>query len=70
MCVKPDGTLSANAEMMLRVCQNGATIDQMAQETGLRAFRIKASIRELTEAALLEQQDDRFFLTVKGKALI
>jgi predicted transcriptional regulator len=68
MCVKPDGTLSPSAEMILKVCEKPATIDEMAQATGLRSFRIKTSIRELTGAGLLEEQDDRFALTPAGAA--
>jgi predicted transcriptional regulator len=67
MCVKPDGTLSPNAEMILKGCRQSATIDEMAQKTGLRSFRIKSSIRELTGAGLLEQDGDRYRLTPKGE---
>ena len=67
MCVKPDGTLSPNAEMILKGCRQPATIDEMAQETGLRSFRIKSSIRELTGAGLLEQDGDRYHLTSQGE---
>jgi predicted transcriptional regulator len=70
MCVKPDGTLSPSAEMILRVCEKLATIDEMAQATGLRSFRIKISIRELTGAGLLMEQGGRFGLTPAGTALL
>jgi predicted transcriptional regulator len=70
MCIKPDGTLSVSAEMILKVCDQPVSIDEMAQATGLRAFRIKTSIRELTAAGLLMQQDDRFVLTPAGTALL
>ncbi|MEJ2671588.1 MAG: winged helix-turn-helix domain-containing protein [Deltaproteobacteria bacterium] len=70
MCVKPDGTLSLSAEIILKVCDKPATIDEMAQATSLRSFRIKSSIRELTAAGLLEEQGGRFRLTQKGKALL
>ena len=67
MCVKPDGTLSPHAEMILKGCRQPATIDEMALETGLRSFRIKSSIRELAGAGLLEQDGDRYRLTPKGE---
>jgi predicted transcriptional regulator len=70
MCVKPDGTLSPSAEMILKVCDQPASIDEMAQATGLRSFRIKTSIRELIEAGLLTKKDDRFVLTPAGTALL
>jgi predicted transcriptional regulator len=70
MCVKPDGTLAPNAKKIIKACRQGATIDEMAQETGLRSFRIKSSIRELTGAGLLEQQDDQFVLTSLGANLL
>jgi predicted transcriptional regulator len=67
MCVKPDGTLSPNAAMILKGCRQPATIDEMAQATGLRSFHIKSSIRELTGAGLLEQDGDRYRITPKGE---
>jgi len=70
MCVKPDGTLSPNAEMILKGCRQPATIDEMARETGLPSFRIKSSIRELTGAGLLEQNGDRYQITPKGEAVL
>jgi predicted transcriptional regulator len=70
MCVKPDGTLSPSAEMILKVCDQPASIEEMAQATGLRSFRIKTSIRELTGAGLLIQQGDRFVLSPAGTALL
>ncbi|MFZ5449333.1 MAG: hypothetical protein ACOZFS_11915 [Thermodesulfobacteriota bacterium] len=70
MCVKPDGTLSPSAIMILQVCGNPATIDEMAQETRLRPFQIKTAIRELIGAGLLMQQEDRFVLTAIGRALL
>jgi predicted transcriptional regulator len=70
MCVRPDGTLSPSAEMILKVCEHPVTIDEMAQATGLRSFRIKSSIRELTGAGLLMEQADRFVLTPAGTAML
>jgi predicted transcriptional regulator len=67
MCVKPDGSLTANALLILKVCSQGASIDDMARETDLRAFRIKASIRELTGAGLLDQEGDLYRLTATGE---
>jgi predicted transcriptional regulator len=70
MCVKPDGSLSASATMILKVCREPVTIDKMASETGLRAFRIKGSIRELTGARLLEQDGDCYQITIIGSQLL
>ena len=70
MCVKPDGSLSPNAEMLLKSCRQPATIDEMAQATGLRSFRIKSSIRELTGAGLLEADGDRYQITPKGEEVL
>jgi predicted transcriptional regulator len=70
MCVKPDGTLSPNAEMILKECRRPVTIDEMAQATGLRSFRIKSSIRELTGAGLLSQDGDRYRITPTGEKVV
>jgi predicted transcriptional regulator len=68
MCVKPDGTLSPSAELILKVCEQPVTIEEMAQATGLRSFRIRTSIRELAGAGFLQEQEDRFVLTPAGTA--
>jgi predicted transcriptional regulator len=70
MCVKPDGTLSPSAEIILKVCGKPVTIDEMAQATGLRSFRVKTSIRELTGAGLLQEDNGRFMITAAGTAKI
>jgi predicted transcriptional regulator len=70
MCVNPDGTLSPNAVMILRVCLGVGTIDDMARETGLRPFRIKSSIRELTGAGLLTQDGDQYRITPQGEGAL
>jgi predicted transcriptional regulator len=70
MCVNPDGTLSPNAVMILRVCREAAAIDDMARETGIRPFSIKSSIRELTGAGLLAQDGDRYCLTPEGEVVL
>jgi predicted transcriptional regulator len=56
--------------MILKGCRQPATIDEMAQKTGLRSFRIKSSIRELTGAGFLEQDGDRYRLTPKGEEVL
>jgi predicted transcriptional regulator len=70
MCVKPDGTLSPNADTILKECRQPVTIDEMALATGLRSFRIKSSIRELTGAGLLEQDGDRYRITPIGEEVL
>jgi predicted transcriptional regulator len=70
MCVNPDGTLSPNAEMILKGCRQPVTIDEIAQATGLRAFRIKGSIRELAGAGLLSQDGDRYRITPQGEEVL
>jgi predicted transcriptional regulator len=70
MCVNPDGTLAPNAVMILQVCRQPATIDDLARETGLRPFRIKGSIRELTEAGLLTQDGDQYRITPQGEGVL
>jgi len=56
---------------MLRALQAGLkSPEEVAQETGLPLFRVRSGLREISQAGLAEQKEDRYKLSEKGATLI
>lgn len=69
-CVNPDGTVSALARGVLEAIAAGTPTADLAAQVGRPLFQIRASLRELVEAGLLEEQDSHYTLTGAGRALL
>jgi predicted transcriptional regulator len=56
---------------MLRALQAGLkSPEEIARDTGLPLFRVRSGLRELTQAGLADQKEDRYKLSEKGAELI
>jgi len=56
---------------MLRALKSGlGSPEEIAKDSGLPLFRIRSGLRELTQAGLTTQKDDRYVLTEKGAELV
>jgi predicted transcriptional regulator len=70
-CVSPDGKPTESGTKMLRALKSGlGSAEEIAQNTGLPLFRVRSGLRELTQAGLANQQNDKYKATDKGAALI
>jgi predicted transcriptional regulator len=70
-CISPDGKPTESGTKMLRALKSGlGSAEEIAQNTGLPLFRVRSGLRELTQAGLANQQDDKYKATDKGAALI
>ncbi len=70
-CVSPDGKPTESGTKMLRALQAGLkSPEEVAQETGLPLFRVRSGLREISQAGLAEQKEDRYKLSDKGATLI
>ena len=70
-CISPDGKPTESGSMMLRALQAGLGVPEgIAKETGLPLFRVRSGLRELAEAGLAKQRDDRYELTEEGAKLL
>ena len=67
-CVDPDGTITAVAAKVLSLVEAGADERGISAGAGVPVFRVRASLRELTQAGLLEQADGRWSVTAAGRA--
>ncbi|RJP77197.1 MAG: hypothetical protein C4524_08720 [Candidatus Zixiibacteriota bacterium] len=66
-CLTSDGRLTESAKEMLQLLDAPRTPDQVAQLIGLPLYRIRASLREMVEAGLVEQRDDHYATLEAGR---
>ena len=70
-CISPDGKPTESGAKMLRALQAGSgSPEEIARDTGLPLFRVRSGLRELTQAGLANQREDRYELSEKGAKLI
>ncbi|RJR32921.1 MAG: hypothetical protein C4567_17485 [Deltaproteobacteria bacterium] len=67
-CIQPDGTLSRSGELILLAVHTPATPEEVARETGLDLFVVRAAMREFIRAGHVEKEEDRYRLTSRGEA--
>jgi len=53
-CINPDGTLSTVARALLELLETPHTVEDSASILNFPLFRIRASVRELQRATLIE----------------
>lgn len=69
-CISPDGKPTESGTKMLRALKSGSgSPEEIARSAGLPLFRVRSGIRELTQAGLASQKDDRYEITEKGTEL-
>ena len=70
-CISPDGKPTESGARMLRALESGlGSPEEIAKEAGLPLFRVRSGLRELTQAGLANQKDDKYELSPKGVELV
>ena len=70
-CISPDGKPTESGTKMLHALEPGfGSPEEIAEDTGLSLFRVRSGLRELAQAGLAKQKDDKYELTEKGTGLI
>ncbi len=70
-CINPDGTLSVVARNLLLLLETPHTAEASARALGLPLFRIRATVRELSRAGLIDRTAETLSRTdLGGEALI
>ena len=62
-CIDADGNLTRSAELILLALRRAATAQEVAAETDLPLFRVRAAVRELQRAGMLTALDGQLFQT-------
>jgi predicted transcriptional regulator len=66
-CVNADGTITATAKALLKGLGAPQRAEDIAGRLGLPLFRVRSSLRELTEAGLVIAQADKYVASEEGK---
>ena len=70
-CVSPDGKPTESGTKMLRALQAGLrSPEEIASETMLPLFGVRSGLRELAQAGLVDQEEDKYVLSQKGAELV
>jgi len=70
-CINPDGKPTESGTEMLRALKSGPwAAEEIAKQTRLPLFRVRSGLRELTQAGLTNQRDDKYELSSKGVELL
>jgi DNA-binding IclR family transcriptional regulator len=65
--VNPDGSLSNWASSMLSTLDIPLTGEQIAQKTEYPLFRVRRFLHQMLTAEFVEQKDDKYIITDKGR---
>jgi len=69
-CISPDGKPTESGAKMLRALNSGlGSPEEVAKDTGLPLFKVRSGLRELVQADLATQRNNRYELTEKGAEL-
>ena len=66
-CINADGSLTSSARKVLRALKSPATAEQVRTLTAQPLFRIRAALREMEQAGLVESADGRYGITDAGR---
>ena len=70
-CISPDGKPTESGSKMLGALKLGlGSPEEIAKETGLPLFRVRSGLRELTQAGLANQKNDKYQISDKGSELL
>ncbi|MBA7632406.1 hypothetical protein ES703_39952 [subsurface metagenome] len=71
VCISPDGKPTESGAKMLRALKSGpGSPEEIAKDAGLPLFRVRSGLRELAQAGLANQKNDKYEITDKGAELI
>jgi hypothetical protein len=66
-CVKPDGSLTETAKVLLRQIENPLNAEEIASLVNQPLFKVRSVMRELVSNSLAKEENGRFQVLSKGK---
>jgi hypothetical protein len=66
-CVKPDGSLTETAKVLLRQLENPLNAEEIAPLVRQPLFKVRSIMRELVGNGLAMEVEGRFQISSKGK---
>lgn len=69
-CVKPDGTLEPMVQAIIRALRSPRTVEGVCEHLRLPLYRVRGTMRELAEAALVAETNGVYALTDTGRTRV
>jgi len=69
-CVNPDGSISESARTLLKAAESPAAPEEIGNKIGQPLFKIRSSLRELSDAGLILEKDGKYSITDAGRKVI
>jgi len=70
-CVSPDGKPTSSGMALLKSLKDAAlSPEEVAGKTGLPLFRVRSGLRELKNAGLVEEAENKYKLSKTAEALV
>ena len=70
-CIEPDGSLTLTGQRLLEeVAKQPLTPQEIARLLEEPIFKMRARIREMVEAELIEEEDGAYSVTEKGRGMV
>ena len=69
-CINPDGTLTESARELLKAVHEPQTAEDVAKKIGQPLYKVRSSMREMMDAGLVKELENKFVITGKGKAFV
>jgi predicted transcriptional regulator len=69
-CIGSKGELTESARKMLAALEHPASPEEVAARAELPLFRVRAGLREMAEAGLVELKDGCYSATQEGRSLL
>jgi len=66
-CIGPDGTLTESAKALLKLLEQPATPEEVSARLGHPLFSVRASLRELVGAELVQAEGGKYEITERGE---
>jgi predicted transcriptional regulator len=67
-CIEPDGSLTVTGRLLLEgLVQEPLPPEDIAKKVNEPVFKVRGSLRELSQAGLIEDADGKYHLTDEGK---
>jgi predicted transcriptional regulator len=70
-CISPDGKPTSTGMATLKSLKDGAlSPEEVSAKTGQPLFRVRSGLRELKNAGLVEEANDKYILSKTGETAI
>lgn len=69
-CMNADGELTDSARRILEAMEHAVLLSDTATRTGLPLFRIRSAARELAQAGLIAESEEKWQVTPAGRSAL